>query len=215
MGPAVAEAYLHQPTATVATFTGYRDAERALAHLSSRSFPVECVGLVAYELCVARRVLWRLRWWHLTLGGAAGGACASLGLTALVLARDAVVSPGLASGWGAVVGAALGTFWHATAGPEYVMLSRGRLEPVLVDIRTRPENVDQARRLMCVGEAEIEPTPPARRMALSWSSGQSPAPSPARRRYCKARNRRGAQKGSRRASPARGADRGPGTDHRR
>jgi hypothetical protein len=105
---------------TVATFTEYRKAERAVDHLSDQGFPVERTAIVGQGLELVEQVTGRLDKGRATLIGAAQGAFIGSLFGWLIVAfnwADAVVG----AGWlivdmfliGSIAGAILGFATHA------------------------------------------------------------------------------------------------------
>ena len=66
------------PKTTVATYTNYADAERAVDHLSDQGFPVEKVAIVGTGLRTVEQVAGRLTTGKAALAGAGQGAMIGL-----------------------------------------------------------------------------------------------------------------------------------------
>jgi hypothetical protein len=66
------------PKTTVATYTDYADAERAVDHLSDQGFPVEKVAIVGTGLRTVEQVAGRLTTGKAALAGAGQGAMIGL-----------------------------------------------------------------------------------------------------------------------------------------
>jgi hypothetical protein len=66
------------PKTTVATYTNYADAERAVDHLSDQGFPVEKVAIVGTGLKTVEQVAGRLTTGKAALAGAGQGAMIGL-----------------------------------------------------------------------------------------------------------------------------------------
>jgi hypothetical protein len=59
---------------TIASFTNYAEAQRAVDYLSDNGFPVENITIVGSDLKQVERVLGRLTKWKAALAGAGSGA---------------------------------------------------------------------------------------------------------------------------------------------
>jgi hypothetical protein len=155
-GPAGAPA--QASTRTIATFSNYADAQRAVDFLSDRHFPVERVSIVGRGLEYVEQVTGRLTTGRAALQGAGQGALLGL-VFALLLGLFFTVAAAylalLVYGVvvGAVLGALLGALTHAAAGGERdfsgVQAMRARSYEVMVEA----EVADEASRLL----AELEP----------------------------------------------------------
>jgi ABC-type branched-subunit amino acid transport system permease subunit len=108
------------PTVTIATYTDYADAQRAVDYLSDRGFPVQHVSIVGTGLRLEEQVLGRLTIGRAALSGAGAGAWVGL-LVGLLLGLFAV------GAWlGVVVTAVvLGAVWGAILGAVAQGLLRG------------------------------------------------------------------------------------------
>ena len=107
---------------TIASFAEYAQAQRAVDHLSDRSFPVEHLSIVGEELRTVEQVTGRLTTGRAALAGAGSGAVfgAFLGFI-LGLFTVAPLVSGLALALyglliGAVLGAVMGAVGHAALG---------------------------------------------------------------------------------------------------
>jgi uncharacterized protein YqgC (DUF456 family) len=108
-------------TRTVATFTSYGEAERAVEYLAEHKFPVQKVAIVGLDVRMVEQVIGRLGWGRAALHGAATGAVtgALIGwifgvfswihplIAGLTLAAYGLIT-------GAVIGAIIGLIIYAT-----------------------------------------------------------------------------------------------------
>ena len=60
---------------TIATYNSYRDAERAVDHLSDNGFPVDKVAIIGSDLQLVEQVTGRMTYGGAALRGAVSGAC--------------------------------------------------------------------------------------------------------------------------------------------
>jgi hypothetical protein len=111
------------PRRVVASYTSYRDAERAVDHLSDNDFPVERVSIVGHDLEFVEQVAGRMTYGRAALHGALSGAMVGLlvgWLFAVFNWFDAVIGWGwliLDGLWfGALVGTLFGLLAHALTG---------------------------------------------------------------------------------------------------
>jgi hypothetical protein len=110
-----------RPTVSVATYTDYASAQRAVDYLSDNEFPVEHTAIVGTDLRLVENVLGRLTIWRAALAGAASGAWFGLFIGLLF---------GLfsTSSWVGVIlaGLLIGAFWGAVFGGVAHALTGGR-----------------------------------------------------------------------------------------
>jgi len=108
---------------TIATYSRYEDAQRAVDYLSDQKFPVEHTAIVAEGLRLVEQVTGRLTYGRAALSGALNGAFVGV-FAGFLFGMFAWISP-LVSGlalalygllYGAVVGALLGMLFHAFTG---------------------------------------------------------------------------------------------------
>jgi hypothetical protein len=110
---------------TVASFSDYASAERAVDYLSDHNFPVERTAIVARDLRLVEQVTGRMGYLDATMRGLLSGAVTGILIGWLFAAFD-WVDPAVARGWlivdgfwfGALVGAIAALIAHA--------LTRGR-----------------------------------------------------------------------------------------
>jgi hypothetical protein len=140
---------------TVATFTDYASAERAVDYLSDHGFPVDRTAIIARDLKLVEQVTGRVGYLEAALRGLLSGALAGVLISWLFAIFD-WVDPAVARGWlivdgfwfGALVGAVAGLIAHA--------LTRGRrdfasVSGVLADryeVVADEEVADEAERLI-------------------------------------------------------------------
>lgn len=110
------------PRHTVARYTTYADAQRAVDRLSDEGFPVETVAIVGGDLRLVEAVTGRLTTGRAALAGAASGAWFGLliGLLLSLFVED--------SAWLGVLGVAIliGAFWGAVFGFVAHAATRGK-----------------------------------------------------------------------------------------
>ncbi|MEJ3746247.1 general stress protein [Actinomycetes bacterium KLBMP 9797] len=140
-----------RPTVTVATYTDYTAAQRAVDYLSDNGFPVERTSIVGTDLRLVEHVLGRLTTARAALAGAASGAWFGLFIGLLFgLFSTAnwfgVILAGLIIGafWGAVFGGVA----HALTGGRRDFTSRSTLQASQYAIAVDAEHADAARQLV-------------------------------------------------------------------
>jgi hypothetical protein len=136
---------------TVATFTDYASAQKAVDYLSDNGFPVELASIVGTDLRLVERVLGRMTTARAALAGAASGAWFGLLIGLLfgifsVSAWFGVLLAGLFIGaaWGAVFGAVA----HAATGGRRDFTSRSFLQAAQYAVSIDAEHADEARQLI-------------------------------------------------------------------
>ena len=146
---------VEQPRRVVASYSSYRDAERAVDFLSDRRFPVQRVAIVGRDLQTVEQVTGRMSYGRAALNGAAQGALLGLlfgwlfGLfnwvdplvTSLTLALYGLL-------WGAVVGALLGLVLHALSGGRRDFASVGGVRATRYELMVDDEVADEAARIL-------------------------------------------------------------------
>jgi hypothetical protein len=97
---------------SIASFSTYADAQRAVDYLSDNGFPVENLTIVGSDLKQVERVLGRLTSWKAALAGAGTGAWfgALVGLL-LSLFADTGTAVVVIILWGLLTGAIFGAVW--------------------------------------------------------------------------------------------------------
>ncbi|NUT32036.1 MAG: hypothetical protein HOV79_03070 [Hamadaea sp.] len=140
-----------RPTVTVATYTDYASAQKAVDYLSDNKFPVEHTAIVGTNLRLVENVLGRMTTGRAALAGAAGGAWFGLfiGLLFGIFAETnwlAVVLAGVLIGaaWGAIFGAIA----HAATRGQRDFTSRSSLTASEYAVSVDAEHADQARQLL-------------------------------------------------------------------
>jgi uncharacterized membrane protein len=143
------------PRRTIAEFTDYADAQRAVDHLSDQRFPVERVAIIGRDLRYVEQVAGRLTTGKAALTGAAQGAAlgAILGLLvgliftlspdpALVL----LVVYGIVAG--GILGAIFGALSHAATGGARDFASIGTMTADRYELQVDEELADRAAELL-------------------------------------------------------------------
>ncbi|MGH9288472.1 MAG: general stress protein [Acidimicrobiales bacterium] len=136
----------------VASYSDYRQAQRAVDFLADERFPVEHVTIVGSGLKLVETVTGRLDWGRATLAGAMSG----LWLGLLVGWFVAVFSDGsswwviLLSGglWGIAAGAAFGLAAYAVTGGRRDFVSHQALRADTYDVTVDSDHADTARTLL-------------------------------------------------------------------
>jgi len=140
-----------RPSVTVATYTDYASAQRAIDYLSDNKFPVEQTAIVGTNLRLVENVLGRMTTGRAALAGAASGAWFGLfiGLLFGIFANTnwfAVVGAGLAIG--AVWGAIFGAIAHAATRGRRDFTSRSALTAGEYAVSVSADHAEQARQLL-------------------------------------------------------------------
>jgi hypothetical protein len=138
-------------TVTVATYTDYASAQRAVDYLSDNKFPVEHTSIIGTNLRLVENVLGRLTVGRAALAGAATGAWFGLfiGLLFGIFAVGnwfGVVLAGLLIGalWGAIFGAIA----HGATRGRRDFTSRSALTAGEYAIAVSADHAEQARQLL-------------------------------------------------------------------
>jgi hypothetical protein len=140
-----------RPTVTVATFSDYESAQRAVDYLSDNKFPVERTTIVGTDLRLVEKVLGRMTTGRAALAGAASGAWFGLliGLLLSIFTVStwwALLLTGLVIG--ALWGAAFGAIAHAMTGGRRDFASRSALEAGQYAVLVDADYAEQARQLL-------------------------------------------------------------------
>jgi hypothetical protein len=140
-----------RPSVTVATYTDYASAQRAVDYLSDNKFPVEQTAIVGTNLRLVENVLGRTTVGRAALAGAAGGAWFGLfiGLLFGIFADTnwfAVVLAGLLIG--AVWGAIFGAIAQAATRGQRDFTSRSTLTAGEYAVSVAADHAEQARQLL-------------------------------------------------------------------
>ena len=137
---------------TIARYTSYQEAERAVDFLSDERFPVERVAIVGTGLRSVEQVVGRVTTARAALTGAAQGAFIGLLITLLFgLFLDGPGFLGLlayAVITGAIVGAIFGAIWHAAQGGRRDFASIAGMYAERIELQADEEVADEARRLL-------------------------------------------------------------------
>ena len=137
---------------SIAMYTRYEDAQRAVDHLADKRFPVESVRIIGSDVRLVEQVLGRLSWGRAAGGGAAAGAWLGLlfGLLLLILVSNIGVFEALLWGlfWGALFGATLALVSYAMTGGARDFISRRDLQPQHYDIQVRRQNAADAKQVL-------------------------------------------------------------------
>ncbi|WP_405962058.1 glycine zipper family protein [Streptomyces sp. NBC_00723] len=130
-----------QARRTIASYTTYQEAERAVDHLADRGFPVERVAIVGQDVRLVEQVTGRMGLGGAALHGAASGALpgALIGwIFGLLNWLDPVVSGLLLALYGlvfgALVGALLGLLAHAAQRGRRDFASVSFMQPSRYDV---------------------------------------------------------------------------------
>ncbi|MFG2660146.1 general stress protein [Streptomyces sp. NPDC048425] len=166
-----------QTRRTINSYPTYREAERAVDHLSDQGFPIERVAIVGQELQLVEQLIGRLGYGEAALHGAASGALpgALIGwIFGLLNWLDPVVS-GLVLAlyglvFGAVVGALFGLLLHTAQGGRRDFTSVRTLQPSRYDVVADEEVADEAARLL----AGLDGRATARRRTEPRKRGRRP-----------------------------------------
>lgn len=140
---------------TVATYTAYRDAQRAVDYLSDQHFPVEHVAIVAEGLRFEEQVTGRLSWGRALINGALGGASTGI-LIGFIFGLFSLVTPlvsaltlalyGLV--FGAIVGAIFGLLFYSFSGGQRDFTSVGNIRAQRYDVVVDGDVAAEAERLL-------------------------------------------------------------------
>src|SRR4051812_10594521 len=143
------------PRRAVATFSSYRDAERAVDFLADRRFPVEHTAIVARDLEYVEQVTGRMTYGRAALSGALSGAMIGLligWLFGLFNWFDPVVSAfwlALDGLWfGALVGALMGLITHALTGGRRDFAAVGAMQARHYDVLVDEPFAEAAERVL-------------------------------------------------------------------
>ena len=140
---------------TIASFTDYRHAERAVDHLADNEFPVDRAAIIGVDVRLVEQVVGRMNWGRALLNGATSGAVPGLlfgwifGLFDLVnplVAAFALALYGLV--FGAVIGAVMGVVFYALQRGRRDFSSVTTMVPSRYDLVVDEEIADEAQRLL-------------------------------------------------------------------
>ena len=134
---------------SIASFTSYVDAQRAVDYLSDNGFPVQNLTIVGSDLRQVERVLGRMTKWKAALAGAGTGAWfgALVGLL-LSLFADSGTAVLVIILWGLLYGAVFGAVWgfiaHLFTFGERDFSTFGVTVATRYDVYSTPEHAAQA-----------------------------------------------------------------------
>jgi membrane protein required for beta-lactamase induction len=137
---------------TIASYSSYQEAERAVDSLSDRKFPVERVAIVGTGLRFVEQVVGRVTTWIAALTGAVQGAF--IGLFIALLFGLFFTGPGFlgllayAVVTSALFGATFGAIFHATRRGRRDFASAAGMYADRVELQVDQEVADDARRLL-------------------------------------------------------------------
>jgi hypothetical protein len=148
----------------VASYSRYRDAERAVDYLADHEFPVDRVTIVGRDLRLVEHVTTRMTWGRALLNGALAGGVVGL-LIGWLFALFAWFHPAIARGWlivdglwfGALVGAAMGALTYATVRGRRDFASVGSMEAGTYDVVVDADVADRAIQLLAQLDPSIQP----------------------------------------------------------
>lgn len=140
---------------TIASFTNYRDAERAVDHLSDNKFPVGRTAIIGVDVRMVEQVVGRMNWGRALLNGATAGAVPGL-LFGWIFGLFDLINPLVAAFTLALYGLVFGAVIGALMGAIFYGLQRGRRDfssvtmmvPSRYDLVVDEEIADEARRLL-------------------------------------------------------------------
>lgn len=139
------------PTVTIASYTNYGDAQRAVDQLSDQGFPVQYTQIVGTGLRLEEQVLGRMTTGKAALSGAGAGAWLGLlvglllGLFAVTAWLGVVVTAVLL---GAVWGAILGAVAHGMTRGQRDFSSRSRLQAAEYALNVTEPFAEEARKVL-------------------------------------------------------------------
>lgn len=154
---------------TVATYSRYGEAQRAVDYLSDQHFPVERVAIVAEGLKLVEQVTGRLTYGRVAMSGAAGGAFMG-GLFGFMLGLFSWISPVISAFqialygivYGSLVGAALSVVFYSLTGGRRDFSSVGGISADRYNVMVDDEAAGEAMRLLTQMRGTIqEPGGPA------------------------------------------------------
>jgi hypothetical protein len=140
---------------TIASFTNYRDAERAVDHLSDNKFPVDRTAIIGNDVRMVEQVVGRLNWGRALLNGAVSGAIPGL-MFGWIFGLFDLINPLVAAFTLALYGLVFGAVIGAVIGAIFYGLQRGRRDfssvtamvPSRYDLVVDDEVAGEAQRLL-------------------------------------------------------------------
>ncbi|MCP2242413.1 general stress protein [Lentzea aerocolonigenes] len=110
---------------TIASFTNYRDAERAVDFLSDNKFPVDRTAIIGNDVRMVEQVVGRMNWGRALLNGAVSGAIPGL-LFGWIFGLFDLINPLVTSLTLALYGLVFGAIIGAIIGAISYGMQRGR-----------------------------------------------------------------------------------------
>jgi hypothetical protein len=168
----------------VASYAGYRDAEKAVNYLADNRFPVERVAIVGRELELVQQVTGRLTAVDAAARGALTGAVTGV-LIGWLFAIFTWFDPRIASGWliidglwfGALVGILMGLVMYLVTKSRRRFDAISTMQPKYFDIAVDELYADDAARMLLgfplPSRVQVEPP------STVNSTSPSPRPTPA------------------------------------
>lgn len=143
---------------TVASFSSYSEAERAVDRLADLGFPVERVAIIGQDLQTVEQVTGRMTYFKAALNGAMAGALPGV-LIGWIFGLFSWVNPLIASLLLALYGLIIGAVIGAVVGLISYALQRGRrdfasvtvMQPQRYEVVVDDEVADEAARLLGTG----------------------------------------------------------------
>jgi hypothetical protein len=153
---------------TIATYSSYGEAERAVDYLSDRGFPVERVAIIARDLKLVEQVTGRMGYKEAALKGAVSGAFVGV-LVGWLFGVFDWFNPLLAAAWlafqglwfGALVGALIGLAMQAMKDGSRDFDSISAIEAERFDLIVDEEVAAEAARLLDWFEKVSSPSSPS------------------------------------------------------
>jgi uncharacterized membrane protein len=140
---------------TVATFTSYGEAERAVDDLTDLKFPVQHVAIIGEDVRLVEQVIGRLGWGRAALQGAGSGAATGalvgwiFGIFSWIhplIAGLTLAAYGLVVG--AIIGAIVGLILHAAQGGRHDFAAVRMMRPSRYELVVDDEVADEAEHLL-------------------------------------------------------------------
>ena len=146
-------AFPEKPRESVAHYTSYLDAQRAVDFLSDEKFPVAKVQIVGTELRMVEQVLGRIDWNRAALRGIFSGLWLGL-FVGIVLSSfggddtNGVAVVGACLLYGAVFGLIFGLISYGLTRGRRDFVSRSQILPQQYDVLVETESAHQARQVL-------------------------------------------------------------------
>lgn len=140
-----------RPKQTIATYSDYADAQKAVDYLSDNDFPVEHTAIVAEGLKFVEQVTGDLNYGKATLNGAASGASTGLFIGLIFgLFGFAPFLTMLAYGLiaGAIAGVLLGVIGYAMTGGKRDFTSVGGMQAETYNVMVDNDYADRAEQVL-------------------------------------------------------------------